>query len=293
MIFKRTLLKKMKERASHEKTPVKRIYDEEIAEAASSVNSAVGLPEFDCIHKVLYKARNLEQPALPKSVDDIVWTERYTKTKDGKDFLLGDDGSGEDRLLMFCTTDNLKRMCSSKKIWADGTFKIVPLLFHQLYTIHGLYENEMFPFVYCLLQDKKKETYKRLFQMIKEEAGKVDEKFSPENAMLDFELAAINALREEVPNVSVKGCFFHYTQNIWKKVQNLGLVPAYKHDPKTYKWIRRIASLPLVHSERSFSMDKNASSHLLSTGHNESICRENLHKCTECIVSGGYMEPFQ
>ena len=44
----------------------------------------------------------------------------------------------------------------------------------------------------------------------------------------DFELAMIQAVKAQF--AFVKGCFFHYAQAIWRKVQALGLQEEYKTD---------------------------------------------------------------
>ncbi|CAF0849480.1 unnamed protein product [Brachionus calyciflorus] len=41
----------------------------------------------------------------------------------------------------------------------DGTFKTRPTHFHQILSIHGYYQNQMFPAGYILLQNKERETY--------------------------------------------------------------------------------------------------------------------------------------
>ena len=37
--------------------------------------------------------------------------------------------------------------------------------------------------------------------------------------MLDFEKAVWSALRQTLPGVQLKGCSFHWTQALWRKVQ--------------------------------------------------------------------------
>ena len=47
----------------------------------------------------------------------------------------------------------------------------------------------------------------------------------------DFELAIIQALALNFPNSQHRGCYFHYMQAIWRKVQALGLATNYT-DPQ-------------------------------------------------------------
>ncbi|XP_067648894.1 uncharacterized protein [Haliotis asinina] len=63
---------------------------------------------------------------------------------------------------------------------------------------------------------------------------------------MDFERAAHNAVRGVFPAASVRGCFFHYTQCISRRVQKEGLVSDYKEDGEVKKLVRRAAALALV-----------------------------------------------
>ena len=60
---------------------------------------------------------------------------------------------------------------------------------------------------------------------------------------MDFERAAINAFQAEWPTTTVKGCFFHFTQNIWRKLQALGLQHQYAQDQQLALQLRKLAAL--------------------------------------------------
>ncbi|XP_046566692.1 PCNA-interacting partner-like [Haliotis rubra] len=60
---------------------------------------------------------------------------------------------------------------------------------------------------------------------------------APSCVQTDFELAAIHAIEREFPSAEVKGCFLHYCQAIWRKVQDLGLAVAYREDLEISRWI--------------------------------------------------------
>ncbi|XP_048242867.1 uncharacterized protein LOC125375906 [Haliotis rufescens] len=59
-------------------------------------------------------------------------------------------------------------------------------------------------------------------------------------------IAAIRAIRTEFQGSDIKGCFFHFTQAIWRKTQELGLAVGYRDNPLVEQWIRRAAALPLL-----------------------------------------------
>ena len=121
-------------------------------------------------------------------------------------------------LLLFRTKENLKVLTSTKNIEMDGIFKIVPREFPQLYIIHGKYKNKFFPLTYALLPSKEQCQYERMWRLIKREADNVAE-LKIKSMLCDFETSAIKAVSSVFPDASVKGCYFHFTQSIWRKMK--------------------------------------------------------------------------
>ena len=62
----------------------------------------------------------------------------------------------------------------------------------------------------------------------------------PTHLIVDFEKAVINAFESHFPQTQVKGCFFHLTQNVWRKIQELGLKKIDQQDPSFALQIRMI-----------------------------------------------------
>ena len=60
--------------------------------------------------------------------------------------------------------------------------------------------------------------------------------------MVDFEKAMMNSITTVFPSMEVKGCFFHFSQNIYRKIQEVGLLQLYNSDANFLK-MRMIASL--------------------------------------------------
>ena len=69
-----------------------------------------------------------------------------------------------------------------------------------------------------------------------------------ECAQLDYEVSALEAIQEVFASADRRGCFFHFTQCIWRKVQNSGLQAEYK-DPEV-KFVRSLGALALVSLHR-------------------------------------------
>ncbi|XP_065660736.1 uncharacterized protein LOC136084541 isoform X2 [Hydra vulgaris] len=105
--------------------------------------------------------------------------------------------------------------------------------------------DQMFPVLYCLLPDKKTITYVRLFNLIKEIIMENDMESEVSCFLIDFESAFVSALSITFPRVTVRGCFFHFGQAVWRKVQNLGLTSFYDNQD-VKKLVHRLAALPLA-----------------------------------------------
>lgn len=70
--------------------------------------------------------------------------------------------------------------------------------------------------------------------------------FDVKKIHIDYELAMIKAVKNVFPDSIIQGCLFHYSQCLWRKVQDLGIVSAYNGDSNVRRWIRRFSALPFV-----------------------------------------------
>ena len=62
----------------------------------------------------------------------------------------------------------------------------------------------------------------------------------------DFETAVWQSIRALFPNVKLSGCLFHFSQAIYRKLQELGLQAAYNTDAGTSGVCRRLMALALL-----------------------------------------------
>jgi len=79
--------------------------------------------------------------------------------------------------------------------------------------------NNVFPSVFALLPNKMESTYCRLFEALKS----MKPKLNPDTIMIDFEKAVMSAILKTFPVTKIRGCFFHFTQSVWRHVQQAGL----------------------------------------------------------------------
>jgi MULE transposase domain/FLYWCH zinc finger domain len=208
------------------------------------------LPSHDALRQTVKRMRHIEFPAEPSSLESLVIPSQLQKTLNGMDFLVRDSTIGDERVLMFTTSVNVSYLAQSP-IWiADGTFKTVPTVFRQLYTIHGRVggddNSRIMPLVYALMSSKSEECYRMLFQDLIDFSDECNIDLQPQFVLTDFEIAAIKAIRAEFHGVQNKGCHFHLSQNIYRKVQEFGLTTQYGDDENFSLLIRHIPALAFL-----------------------------------------------
>lgn len=204
------------------------------------------LPERTSLLRSVNRSQNVGRPPLPQTLEECTVTPPYDVSLSGEAFLQLDSRENNNRILVFYTKDGLNHLCRSRTIFCDGTFKSVPRLFYQLYTVHGKINDLVFPLIYCLCTRKDEATYTLIFEHLKNAAEASNMNFSPDFVMLDFEMSAINAVRAVLPNSTVSGCLYHFSQAIWRQVVNLGLKVRFTEDVVIRNDIQRLMGLPFI-----------------------------------------------
>ena len=127
-------------------------------------------PAFRDLHASLYKKRRELIPPNPKRMTDLkldLLLFQYSKdeTVVKGDHIL-DDGR---RIVLITTNSHLKYLAKSEQVLADGTFRITPIPWTQTFIISVQVTSGVFiPVAFCLLPDKKRETYDAMFGMLAE-----------------------------------------------------------------------------------------------------------------------------
>ena len=207
-----------------------------------SQEAATQLPHIRSIRRGIRRERQSNAPATPADRSSIEIPEEYKRLTSGEQFLQYDSGPDDNRIFIFATEAALQLLVSSDHWFMDGTFKIVPQLFFQLYTVHVLHNGGTVPCVYALLPRKEEATYEHLFREIKSLAPQA----APSSILLDFEKAAINAAGRIFTGAEIKCCFFHLSQNIFRQVQENGLQNRYRDDAEFALGVRMVAATAFV-----------------------------------------------
>ena len=112
----------------------------------------------------------------------------------------------------------------------DGTFSTCPCIFYQLFTINIIVDGKQVPAIYALLPSKNRETYNKMFTSIKEQMQNLNFTLTPSTVLIDFEIALRQSVHLQFPAASIKGCYFHFTQCLYRWIQTHGLAIDYREN---------------------------------------------------------------
>ena len=133
-------------------------------------------------------------------------------------FPLQDSGKDDKERILIFRDVTMKNLLNLSNTWlVDGTFKLSPEIFYQIYTIHVELNGFAPPCVYVLLPNKTEKTYNRTIEMLSEETNP-----NPGKVLEDFEKAALNAFSKKFPHAEISCCYFHLTQSFNRKINEIG-----------------------------------------------------------------------
>ncbi len=106
-------------------------------------------------------------------------------------------------------------------------------------------EGHSFPLIFVLMTSKTQTLYQATISTIKD----LFPELLPQSMMGDFELAPRNSMEAAFPEAILGGCQFHFSQNLWKRIQKLGLAKTYTENAAFKKYVKEVMSLPYLPSE--------------------------------------------
>ncbi|XP_052119465.1 uncharacterized protein LOC127748746, partial [Frankliniella occidentalis] len=244
------------------------------------------LPERRSMKRTFNRLRNAAAnlPVNPKSLEDVGEIPAdYTITRGRKQFLIFDSYFDEDdeddededveerdrrrrqnRILIFASKDHLRKLAASSVWHLDGTFDTPPEIFAQILTMHGEYHNETLPLVYALLPNKTQDTYHRAIDAVIDACERYRlRRPAPRTVITDMEKGLMNAVQALFPATELRLCLFHLRQAAFRKIQSLGLQPAYQDDNNdtvrtSFREVVGLAFVPTEDVEEAFNEAKAA-----------------------------------
>lgn len=230
--------------------PVRRVYDA----AADTVSDDNIVPEYSNIRSRVHRFRSMIMPPIPADIEDVVIDGEWRNTWRGQRFLL--KLNNDWGLALFSSGRMLTVLQQARCIYIDGTFRTAPLPYMQILTVHGLYHRWVIPLAFCLLTGKTVGLYRQVLKALKRAVLRLTgQQLAPEQVVMDFEHSLMLAVETEFPQARTAGCYFHFTQSLWRHVQELQLAREYRRNGRLQKVIRRvmaIAFLPVILVRQNF-----------------------------------------
>ena len=145
----------------------------------------------------------------------------------------------------------------------DGTFKICPRPYQQVLEIFGELHGHVIPLVHVLIERRTIGHYRQVLQFIRRTTN---HRWGPRSVVCDFESAMHAAVKTELQGTAITACYFHFCQNLWRKIQELGLSGPFCQNQrlKTYQkgnevvclsvYINYVCMCVLVYKDISFRL---------------------------------------
>ncbi|CAM4847238.1 unnamed protein product, partial [Rotaria magnacalcarata] len=287
-IRKRSILTKIKARVVDEYISVTAIVEDEYGKAQLSYEEKRAMPLPLSLASDLQKLRRKALPPLP-SDQRFVIPPAYQTTYGSEQFLIYDKRKSAygGRLLIFASEEQLNVLFQSDVLFADGTFKVCPKLFEQLYVIIGLKNGEAVPVCFILTSNRRHESYEAVFRCLKKMAIHMGYELKPSTIVCDFERAFINPVVKELPNTAVTGCWFHFAQSCYRNIQKLGLMNLYDNDTDSRDLLRSFMGLALLPIDRIQEAFQILKLHAAASPHSKEL------KCFVSYFKSEWLNTFQ
>ena len=222
--------------------PLRRVY---AAEAARLQRQGGGdrpvIPSFPSLRSSINRARQETLPPVPRQIEDVDIGGPWAQTWMNERFLQHLDN--EWGIAIFCTKANIRKLTQCQTVYMDGTFKVCPEPYNQVLVIMGDYHGFMIPFVHVLMENKTIGAYRQVLQQITRLARQARQAWAPDRVVTDYELALQTAVQTELPAATLSGCYFHFTQAIWRRIQEIGLSVPYRHNKRLREVLQKVMAL--------------------------------------------------
>ena len=194
--------------------PAPAIVNEVLLDERIDENPCPSLPKPENMARA---ANRLRQQLRPEDPADLVF--EFSEENIPADFLEADVCIQSKRHLVLPTSQQLQQLVKAKNWHVNRTFKLCHQPFSQLFTINAFVKSgdqaKQVPPLFVVMSWRKKQNYRAV---LREVLSILPSPPAVRRITLDFERALWTVLRELLPDVSLQGCLFHWTQALWRKV---------------------------------------------------------------------------
>ncbi|KAF0759986.1 MULE domain-containing protein, partial [Aphis craccivora] len=189
--------------------------------STTEVDGVVQLLNITSTYRTIQRVRtkNEKPPENPLTIHDLVLPDEYMNIN-----------------------ENLDTLHTFKNWMADGIFRAVPKLFSQFYTIHSYKNRTIIPLICVLMTNRTTNSYNEMLQVLKHN----NPNLNPYSIIIDFVKAFETAFSDKFLQTKIKGCYFHFQQCLWWKVQVNGLQALYVENVEFTLQVRHLAALAFV-----------------------------------------------
>ncbi|XP_078326514.1 uncharacterized protein LOC144622949 isoform X1 [Crassostrea virginica] len=225
-----------------------RIVEEVIAETGDVEAPAASRPKPSNLIRIVNRARLNMRPKDPRDLNFELDQDFLESQMPG--FKTLDVYTSGHRHLIVYTQQQLDLLSQARTWYMDGTFHVVNHPWTQLFTIHSFIRSgqhmKQVPLVFCFMSRKRKEDY---YQILRAIDRLLPGEISLQGFVVDFESAVWGAIQDRFPWAVIQGCVFHWTQALYRKVQELGLQRAYNEKGDVHRFLRQVMALPFLPPE--------------------------------------------
>ena len=171
---------------------------------------------------------------IAKNASNIKLAPQLTVISNNQSFFR--DYNVDNSPFMIFMSDEAKECLSESEQWDfDGTFRSTPTIFKQIFIVIAIYKNNPIHCAHLFLYDKEQETYTRAIKSLIKHVLGVDNykaivekkkqcQLAIKTASADFESGIQNSIHiafNDIKNIEIKGCWFHFTNAIIKRINQL------------------------------------------------------------------------
>ncbi|XP_038057420.1 uncharacterized protein LOC119729011 [Patiria miniata] len=217
--------------------PMSNIVGEALVETVGYYQPGLGIPKPS---NLVRAAKRLRQ-RLSRGSDSI------HDSSIPADFLQKVIERGDKSHIFLASPQQLQLLSQMTRWYIDINPKVVKSPLKELVSIHAFVaddnEPKLRPMAFLLMSRKKRKDYKAVFSALKE---RLPGDLAVAECILDYEPTLWRAINDVFPGVQCSGSASHWSQAIWKKIQEFGIQgsQAYVHEPtRAYKLLRKLMAL--------------------------------------------------